>query len=57
MIDELNIMRDFSGGKIASIVINKIPQLNYEPPTPLTGENKTTKESTLGIQVTNPLEA
>ncbi|RHZ88395.1 hypothetical protein Glove_23g95 [Diversispora epigaea] len=58
---ELDIMRDFSGGKIASIVINKIPQLNYEPPTPpptpLTGKNKTTNESTLGIQVTDPLEA
>lgn len=59
MIDELDIMRDFSEGKIASIVTNEIPQLNYEPPppptpptlptppTPSTGENTTTGESKL----------
>ncbi|RHZ86877.1 hypothetical protein Glove_43g67 [Diversispora epigaea] len=35
-IDELDILRDFSGEKIASIVTNEIPQLNYEPPTPPT---------------------
>lgn len=34
IIDELDIMRDFSGGNIASIVTNEIPQLNYEPPPP-----------------------
>ncbi|CAB4492838.1 unnamed protein product [Rhizophagus irregularis] len=66
---ELDIMRDFSEGKIASIVTNEIPQLNYEPPppptpptlptppTPSTGENTTTGESTSGIQITHSLEA
>ncbi|CAB4446214.1 unnamed protein product [Rhizophagus irregularis] len=66
---ELDIMRDFSEGKIASIVTNEIPQLNYEsppppppptlptPPTPSTGENTTTGESTPGIQITHSLEA
>ncbi|GBC06639.1 hypothetical protein RclHR1_00070006 [Rhizophagus clarus] len=61
---ELDIMRDFSEGKIASIVLAKEnPQLNYVlmRPTSSTGENTTTVKSTgtsgtgtSGIEITNP---
>lgn len=35
MVDKLDLMRDYSEGKIASIVVNKHPQLEIKEPQTL----------------------
>ena len=60
MLDKLDLMRDYSDGKIASIVTNKLPQLEFKEPekTRITEEKKPTSnvEENPTINVTRSVE-